>query len=122
MTINDTSPSGLWQAACDGRFRLEADAAQECAAHYAWLADQLEQRIADAGRLNKLSGFGGFDSAQALQRGFEGKADQGVAALQSVQRECWELQAAVLRAGGALDETDLASATRILSKRSEVAS
>ncbi|MGW4636110.1 hypothetical protein [Nocardia sp. NPDC004415] len=116
MTINDTSPSGLWQAACDGRFRLEADAARECAAHYAWLADQIDLRIAEAEKLSKLAGFGGFDSAQQLQSGFEQKADQGVIAMRSVKVECRELQAAVLRAGGLLAEQDFSTAVAIVGR------
>ncbi|MFD3508280.1 hypothetical protein [Nocardia sp. NPDC058666] len=113
MTISDTSPSGLWQAAVDGRFRLEADAAQECAAHYGWLADELTERIQETRRLNRLSGFGGFDSAVQLQSGFESKADQGVAALIGAREECREIQAAVLKAGGLLVEQDLDSATAL---------
>ncbi|WP_336086314.1 hypothetical protein [Nocardia sp. SSK8] len=120
--INDTSPSGLWQAACEGRFRLDADAAKECAAHYAWLADQLEARINETERLNSLGGFGGFVSAQQLQDGFASKADQGADALRSIQQEVLELQAAVLKAGAVLVETDLAVAARILHEASRVAS
>ncbi|MFD3701967.1 hypothetical protein ACFWUP_02355 [Nocardia sp. NPDC058658] len=120
MTINDTSPAGLWQAAGDGSFRLEADAARECAAHFGWIADELSERIAEMERLNVLSGFGGFDSADQLRQGFESKANQGSAALASVRQECRELQAAVLRAGGLLDEQDLAAAAALTSQGGEM--
>ncbi|MFF2083620.1 hypothetical protein ACFVVM_07575 [Nocardia sp. NPDC058176] len=114
MTIDDTSPTGLWQAAGDGRFRLEADAARECAAHYGWIAEELTARIGEARELNRLSGFGGFDSAQQLQGGFEGKAQQAVDALTGARQTCRELQAAVLRAGGLLAEQDLTTAAAMI--------
>ncbi|MEV6323940.1 hypothetical protein ACWEPH_00970 [Nocardia beijingensis] len=120
MDIGHTSAAELWQAAVAGQFRLEPDTARECAAHFDWFAEMMRLRQEEMGRLQKLDGFGGFDSAQQLQSGFEGKAVQGAEALIAAEQSALRMKAAILRAAGMLDEADAANAAAISTATREV--
>lgn len=120
MDLNTVTPEQLWTAATAGTFHLEADTAQELAGHCDWLALELWDRMKETQRWNTLDGFGGFDSAQQLQRGFERKADQGFDALKAMQQKVRGLQAACLKAGGLLHDEDFTSARAMVSKTEEL--
>lgn len=113
MTLGREAAGGLWQAAVEGRFKLEDGAAHELAGHYDWLAQQLQHRQAEVVRLQHLDGFGGFDSAQSLQRGFESKATQAFEALKAAEASAYKMKAAILRAANLTDEVEAANAAAI---------
>lgn len=100
----------LFAAAEAGTFVLTEAAAHECAAHFAWYADRLHAFQEQIRAQARLSGFGGFESAQELQAGFEAKANQGFDAFVQAEYVARSMVAAVLRAAGLLAEVDAANA------------
>ncbi|GAA5064869.1 hypothetical protein [Nocardia callitridis] len=113
MDIGHGTAVQLWQAADSGQFRLDEGAARECAAHFDWFVGMIHERREETARLSRADGFGGFDSAQQLQGGFAAKADQAVAALEATGEAALRMKAAILRAGGLLDDADAANAAAI---------
>ncbi|WP_280240705.1 hypothetical protein [Nocardia abscessus] len=113
MAFGRDAAAELWQAAADGRFRLEADAARECAGYYDWFAQMMKRHQDDMRVLQRLDGFGGFESAGQLQSGFERKAGQAIEALQKAEESALRMKAAILHAAGLIEEVDAASAAAI---------
>ncbi|MGV9821166.1 hypothetical protein [Nocardia xishanensis] len=113
MDVGSSAAAELWQAASEGRFRLTPEAARECAAHFEWFAGTVAERQREVRDLERLTGFGGFDSAQQLQQGFQRKANQAVEALKATEEAAWRMKAAVLRAAGLLEEVDAANAAAL---------
>ncbi|MFI5777838.1 hypothetical protein [Nocardia sp. NPDC051570] len=86
----------LWMAGV-----LVTDGTHErCARRYEVLADQVEHQLGALRAAGTLPGFGGFESGNALRRGFEGKAADAVARLQEYADAARQL-ARTLRAAGA---------------------
>ncbi|WP_036566701.1 hypothetical protein [Nocardia sp. BMG51109] len=97
--------AALTQAVDDGRLWIDgvhvADGVHErCARRYEQLADQVEQQLRALRAAGSLPGFGGFESGNALRRGFEGKAAQALDRLQEYADAARQL-AAALRAAAA---------------------
>ncbi|MBO0853686.1 MAG: hypothetical protein J2P18_07960 [Nocardia sp.] len=113
MDVGQSTANDLWNQASDGKFRMEPDAAKKCAEAYTRFADGLEDQIADAQRLQSLSGFGSFQSAQDLQKGFERKGVQLTDALVGMREAALRMAAAHLRAGGMLADADALNARAI---------
>jgi len=107
MDVGQQNANALWQQAVSGTFRMERGTAEECAKAYTRLVDTvLVEQIEVADRLRRLSGFGGFSSAQELQAGFEAKGEATREALVGIQEAALRMAAAFLQAGGAFDEAD----------------
>ncbi|WP_433625757.1 hypothetical protein [Nocardia sp. CA-120079] len=122
MDISNGAAAELWQAAVAGKFRLEAGAARECAAHFDWFAGMMGERRREVRDLERLEGFGGFDSAQQLQAGFARKATQGAEVLAATQEAALRIKASILRAGGLLEDADAANAEAVRAAGQEIAS
>ncbi|ATL70285.1 hypothetical protein [Nocardia terpenica] len=109
--------AALSQAVDDGDLWIDGvlvtDGTHErCARRYEALADQVEQQIRTLAPAGSLPGFGGFESGQALRRGFEGKATDALQHLQEYADAARQL-ARTLRAAGAAyaqHDADMAAA------------
>ena len=107
MDVGQGTANALYQQAVSGTFRMERGAAERCAAVYTRLVDTcLDQQIKNSERLHRLSGFGGFVSAQELQEGFATKGVSVTEALLGVKEAALRMAAAYLHAGGAFEEAD----------------
>ncbi|MFI5780309.1 hypothetical protein [Nocardia sp. NPDC051570] len=109
----------LGQAVAEGRFKLTAEAAHELAGHYQWLVDMLVERQHELSYLYRIDGFGGFESAQHLQQGFEGKAVQAFHVLRAAEESAYRMKAAVLQAAGLTQEVEAANAAAITAAKRE---
>ncbi|NKY55576.1 hypothetical protein [Nocardia flavorosea] len=107
MDVGQGTANGLYQQAVSGTFRMERGAAERCAAVYTRLVDTcLDQQITNSKSLYRLSGFGGFVSAQELQAGFVDKGTAVTDALLGLKEAALRMAAAYLHAGGAFEEAD----------------
>ncbi|MEU4836726.1 hypothetical protein [Nocardia testacea] len=107
MDVGQGTATSLYQQAVAGTFRMERGAAERCAAVYTRLVDTcLDEQISAAFRLHEIDGFGGFRSAQDLQRGFRWKAGDTYSALIGMKEAALRMAAAYLQAGGAVEEAD----------------
>lgn len=107
MDVGQGTANALYQQAVAGTFRMERGAAERCAAVYTRLVDTcLDQQIVASDSLQRLSGFGGFVSAQELQAGFVTKGGAVTDALLGVKEAALRMAAAYLQAGGAFEEAD----------------
>ncbi|MFI6775716.1 hypothetical protein [Nocardia sp. NPDC050412] len=107
MEVGQSAANALYQQATGGTFRMEADAARRCAEVYTRFVDTtLDPEIRRSMRLQRLEGFGGFESAQQLQDGFSGKAVQMTEALNGMKEAALKMAAAYLRAGQLVEEAD----------------
>ncbi|MGI5216323.1 hypothetical protein [Nocardia sp. CA-290969] len=107
MDVGQETANGLYQQAVAGTFRMERGAAERCAAVYTRLVDTcLDKQITNSKRLQELSGFGGFDSAQELQGKFVEKGASATEALLGIKEAALRMAAAYLHAGGAFEEAD----------------
>jgi hypothetical protein len=113
MAMGRDAAAGLWQAVTEGKFKLVPDAAREVAGHYQWFADEMVKRQHFVKHLSKLDGFGGFDSAQRLQAGFEGKAVQAFEALQAAEEAAYRMKASILKAADLTEEVEAANAAAV---------
>ncbi|WP_280328931.1 hypothetical protein [Nocardia wallacei] len=103
--------AALTQAVDDGRLWIDgvlvAEGVHErCARRYEQLADQVEQQIRTLRAAASLPGFGGFESGNALRRGFEDKAAQGAEKLQEYADAARQLAQALRAAAAAYTEGD----------------
>nr|WP_221333027.1 hypothetical protein [Nocardia transvalensis] len=101
--------AALTQAVDDGRLWIDgvlvADGVHErCARRYEQLADEVEQQLRTLRAAVSLPGFGGFESGNALRRGFEDKAAQGLDRLQEYADAARQLAAALRAAATAYAE------------------
>ncbi|MQY22910.1 hypothetical protein [Nocardia macrotermitis] len=119
MALGQGAAAQLWQEVNAGTFTLTVEAAHEVAGHYQWIADEMRQRGTEVAYLQRLDGFGGFDSAKHLQSGFETKAVQAFDAFKSAQESALRMKAAVLQAAKLTQEVDAANAaaTRAASRK-----
>ena len=113
MANGEEAAAGLWQSASSGGFTLTPDAAHELAGHYQWFAEEMAKRRLEVKGLQKLSGFGGFDSARALQAGFEAQAVQAFDAYKAAEVSAYKMKAAILKAANLIEEVDAANAAAL---------
>ncbi|MFE3190140.1 hypothetical protein ACFXHA_14100 [Nocardia sp. NPDC059240] len=114
MNTGEASATELYRRARDGDFRLEVDTARKCAANFLRFADALDPQIAGSHDTHALTGFGDFDSAHQLRRGFEHKGEQLTEALTALRDSALEMAAAYLLAAGLIQITDDAHARPLL--------
>ncbi|MBF6174555.1 hypothetical protein [Nocardia blacklockiae] len=103
--------AALTQAVDDGRLWIDgvlvADGVHErCAQRYEQLAEQVEQQVLTLRAATSLPGFGGFESGNALRRGFEDKAAQGLERLQEYADAARQLAQALRAAAAAYAQRD----------------
>lgn len=106
MNVGLSAANGLYQEALAGTFKMAPDAARNCADIYSRFAEGVDDQIDDSKRLHALSGFGTFESAMQLQKGFETKGVALTDALWGIKEAALRMSAAYLRAGGLLSEAD----------------
>ncbi|GAA5046803.1 hypothetical protein [Nocardia callitridis] len=121
MEVGQSAANALYEQAAGGTFRMDADAARRCAEVYTRLVDTtLEPELDRATNLMALKGFGGFESAIALQGGFSNKGAELVEALKGMIEAALKMAAAYMRAGQLIEEADALSAQSIRIATSEV--
>lgn len=106
MNMDELTPEELYSQATGGTFHMDIDQARKCAANFLRFAAALEPQLTRAGDIQTLTGFGGFDSSQQLQRGFEGKANELTGALGGLSESAVRMAEAYLVAGGLIEEAD----------------
>ncbi|WP_280468481.1 hypothetical protein [Nocardia cyriacigeorgica] len=97
-------------AARSGVVRYEPEVAQQAAAEYGRVVNELlaiREKLAEATR---PAGFGGLESGKQLQQGFATKAIDGVDVLNKLAVGAMQLQEAYLRAGNLLEDADAQNA------------
>ncbi|MBF6209991.1 hypothetical protein IU433_03450 [Nocardia puris] len=121
MEVGQTTANALYQQAVGGTFRMEADAARKCAEVYTrFVETTIDTQLRAAGDLQRLEGFGGFESAQQLQSGFAAKALKMTEALIAMKEAALRMAAAYLRAGQLIEEADAMNARAINTAATEV--
>jgi hypothetical protein len=105
-----------------GSVVYDPQVAHEAKAEYDRLIHELEQAKRQAERLTELSGFGGFESAKQLQRGFERKAKEATIHIDKMIRACYEMQAAFLTTSSRYGDTDDQNAQAIRADAQAMAS
>ncbi|WP_067698938.1 hypothetical protein [Nocardia jejuensis] len=95
-------------------FRMETDAARACAATFLRFADTLDPQLQRSASIQTLSGFGGFDSALQLRRGFESKARELTETLGGLGDLAVRMAAAYLLAAGVIAESDQSCSRALL--------
>ena len=114
MDVGQSTANALWQQAVDGTFKMEPDAAKKCAGVFVRFVDTtIEAQLKKAQRLNQLTGFGDFGSAQALQSGFSTKATSMIEALTSMKAASLKMSAAYLRAAQLIGDSESQNAHAI---------
>lgn len=113
MALGKEAAAELSQAVAEGRFRLTPEAAREVAGHYEWFAGEMAERQNELRDLQRLDGFGGFESAKHLQHGFEDKARQGYEAYKTAEESAHRMAAAIYKSAGLIDAADAANAAAI---------
>ncbi|MBL1079029.1 hypothetical protein JK358_31960 [Nocardia sp. 2] len=106
MKAGEVAADGLFQQALGGTFRMDVAGARKCAANFLRFADALDPQIERAREAGSPSGFGGFDSAHQLERGFGDKATQLTTAVTGLRDSALRMAAAYLLAAGVITETD----------------
>ncbi|WP_280382377.1 hypothetical protein [Nocardia wallacei] len=106
MDVGQSTANGLYQQAVAGTFQMEEGAAQRCAEIFQRFAESMDDLVADTAMLHVLSGFGGFDSALHLQRGFQDKGVKLTEALRGLREAALRMAAAYLHAGGRIEEAE----------------
>ncbi|GAB0102655.1 hypothetical protein JMUB6875_16240 [Nocardia sp. JMUB6875] len=114
MNAGEATATELYQRALGGSFRLEVGAARKCAANFLRFADALDPQIARSRDAHTLAGFGEFDSAHQLRRGFEHKAADLTDALTALRDSALEMAAAYLLAAGLIEATDATHSRTLL--------
>ncbi|MFI9511252.1 hypothetical protein [Nocardia sp. NPDC052566] len=105
--------SALNEAARAGVFRFDPAAVQEIVGLYEQMISQLHKIRDKLGTAKDAKGFGGFESAKQLQRGFSNKATEGIAVMNQLIEGAMRLQEAYLRAGDRTVEADRINARAI---------
>ncbi|MGV9410865.1 hypothetical protein ACWDOP_13185 [Nocardia sp. NPDC003693] len=101
-----TAGDQLYARAAQGAFRMAEAPARRCATHFLRFADSLDPQVERARRLGGASGWGGFDSARQLGRGFEAKAADFTETLTGLQDSALRMAAAYLLAAGLIRDAD----------------
>ncbi|NNH72852.1 hypothetical protein HLB23_23840 [Nocardia uniformis] len=111
--MGDPTAEQLYTQAADGTFRMDGDLARKCAATFLRFAAALDPQLARSTELQSLTGFGGFDSARQLRRGFEGKAAELTTTLRGLRETAVRMAEAYLVAGGLIEEADALHGTAV---------
>lgn len=106
MDVGQGQAVDLWQQAGAGTFRMEPEAARQCAEVFQRFAESLDEQVKDAEFTQHAEGFGGFRSAIDLQDGFANKGKGLSEALLGAQEVSLRMAAAYLRAGQLFEEAD----------------
>ncbi|MTE12885.1 hypothetical protein [Nocardia aurantiaca] len=114
MNTGEATASELYRRAQEGTFRLDAGTARACAADFLRFADALDPQIDRSRDTHTLTGFGDFDSAHQLRRGFETKGHHLTRALTTLQHSALDMAAAYLLAAGLIHATDEAHSRLLL--------
>ncbi|PPJ36760.1 hypothetical protein C5E45_18265 [Nocardia nova] len=93
----------------DGTFKMEPGAARKCAEVFQRFGDNLEPILTKAATLQKLSGFGTFQSSIDLENGFGGKGQALSNVLAGMQQAAYKMAASYLQAGGMINEAEAAN-------------
>lgn len=93
-----------------GAVKYDVTTARDCALHYDQLAGTLTEQKQKLAHLSELGGFGGFDSAQQLRKGFNHKADEAHRLLDQYIAAAYQMKEAFLISGGLYHEADEAAA------------
>ncbi|MBO0852858.1 MAG: hypothetical protein J2P18_03735 [Nocardia sp.] len=109
MDVGQSTANALYQQAVDGTFRMEPGAAKACADSYQTFISSVDQMLRSASTLHKISGFGTFESAKALEDGFSRKGQALTEALIGLQQAAAKMAAAYLLAGNMIDEAEAAN-------------
>ncbi|MEU0544207.1 hypothetical protein [Nocardia sp. NPDC005978] len=88
--------------------------ARRCAANFLRFADSLDPQVERARRLQGAGGFGGFDSARQLRRGFDAKAGDFAETITGLQDSALRMAAAYLLAAGLIRDADDAHSRALL--------
>lgn len=104
--VGQAQVTAFVNAATSGELKYEPGTAEKVVKIYDNVIHGLLHQRERASRLAKLSGFGGFPSAQELQTGFERKAMETVAYIDSLIESYYRMQYAFLLAGKAYPEAD----------------
>ncbi|WP_146097454.1 hypothetical protein [Nocardia nova] len=113
MALGRDAAAELSQAVSTGRFTLTPDAAREAAGHYEWFAGEMVARQDELRRLQRLDGFGGFESSKRLQQGFEQKACQAFDAYKTAEESAHRMAAAIYQSASLIDEAEASNADAI---------
>jgi hypothetical protein len=92
---------------------VAAGAHERCARRYDLLADQVERQIRVLSAAVSLPGFGGFESGNALRRGFENKVITAIVRLSEYSSAARELARIFRAAAVAYTERDAALAASL---------
>lgn len=106
MDVGQGQAAELWQQAGAGTFRMEPEAARQCAEVFQRFAESLDEQIREADDTRQAEGFGGFRSSVELQDGFVTKGEKLKEALTGAQEAALRMAAAYLRAGQLFEEAD----------------
>ncbi|MFI1459415.1 hypothetical protein [Nocardia carnea] len=99
-------------AAAAGEIQYDPDVARQAAAEYQKMVNgllEIRNRLRTA---TEPRGFGGFQSALDLQRGFGRKAADGLMVLDQLVQGAMQLQEAYFRSGNLIAEADQSNAAR----------
>ncbi|NKY85814.1 hypothetical protein [Nocardia veterana] len=113
MALGKEAAAELSQAVAEGRFRLTPEAAREVAGHYEWFAGEMAERQREVQELQRLDGFGGFESAKRLQQGFENKAVQGFEAYKAAEESAYRMAEAIYKSAGLIDAAEASNTAAI---------
>ncbi|MCM6777970.1 hypothetical protein NDR87_31260 [Nocardia sp. CDC159] len=106
MDVGQSTANALYQQAVDGTFKMEQGAAQKCADIFKRFAESLDPHVLSSATLQRLTGFGEFESSIELQNGFSKKGRELTAALTGMQEAALRMAAAYLRAGDLFEEAE----------------
>lgn len=115
MTTGEATATELYHQALGGTFHLEVAVARACAATFLRFADTLDPQLEHSRRIHTLGGFGTFDSATQLRRGFESKAAELTETLATLQNSALRMAAAYLLSAGLIQEADESNTRALLS-------
>lgn len=113
MALGKDAAAELSQAVSSGQFRLTPEAAREVAGHYQWFAGEMAKRQQEVQELQRLDGFGGFESAKRLQQGFANKAVQAFDAYKTAEESAYRMAEAVYKSAGLIDAADASNTAAI---------
>jgi hypothetical protein len=94
------------QEAQGGQVVYDPQVAHDAVAEYNRLIDALQDTKQMAMALTDLAGFGGFESAKQLQRGFERKAREAMIHIDKMIQACYQMQVAFLTTSSRYGDTD----------------
>ncbi|MFI6867089.1 hypothetical protein [Nocardia sp. NPDC050406] len=89
---------------------MDVIAARKCAANFLRFAHAIDTQLPATSDLQSLTGFGGFESAHQLRRGFEGKAAEATEILTGLRTSAVRIAQAFLLSGGLIEEADTLTA------------